>query len=145
MSNPILGIDVSKETLDVNLLAGDSSTYAVFSNDIVGHKRLQGWLKKRDKGKQSHTCMEATGMYAIPIAEALHRAGYKVSVVNPLRISAYAKSQLARNKTDKLDSALIADFCRTQIPPIWTPPEPEFVELQALVRLLDDLKSIQKV
>ena len=144
MSKLILGIDVSKDTLDVNLLAGDSNTHAVFSNDAAGHKCLQGWLKKRDKSKHAHICMEATGMYAFPVAEALHQAGHMVSVVNPLRISAYAKSQLSRNKTDKLDSAVIADFCKTQVPPAWTPPGPEFVELQALVRLLDDLKDIRQ-
>ena len=43
------------------------------------------------------------------------------------------KSQLARNKTDQLDAVLIADFCRTQNPPAWTPPAPEILELQELL------------
>lgn len=64
-----------------------------------------------------------------------------MSVVNPSRIKAYANSQMRRNKTDALDAALIADYCRTQKPLAWTPPAPELKELQALVRHLDDLKQ----
>jgi transposase len=64
-----------------------------------------------------------------------------VSVVNPARIKAYGDSQMRRNKTDTLDAALIADFCRTQQPDLWTPPPPELQELRALIRHLDDLKQ----
>src|SRR5262249_48507448 len=42
---------------------------------------------------------------------------------------------------DKLDAELIADFCRTQQPPTWTPPDPAWKELQALVRHLQDLTT----
>ncbi len=144
MSKDILGIDVSKETLDVCLLKDERSLYAVFDNDGIGHRKLLRWLNKRIAGQKVHTCLEATGMYAFPIAEALHQSGVQVSLVNPARISAYAKSQLVRNKTDKLDAGLIADFCRTQNPPVWTPPGPEFNELQALIRLLEDLQNIKQ-
>jgi transposase len=37
-----------------------------------------------------------------------------VSLVNPARSAAYAKSRLARTKTDQADAALIAHFCRTR-------------------------------
>ena len=83
-------------------------------------------------------------MYAFPAAEALLEAGCLVSVVNPARVAAYAKSKLSRNKTDKLDAGLIADFCLTQNPPLWVPPGPEYAELRALVRLLNGLKDIQQ-
>lgn len=144
MAIPILGIDVSKETLDVHLLIKEQGRHAVFSNDGVGHRKLVRWLKKRCGDVSAHVCMEATGMYAFPVAESLYQAKHCVSMVNPARISAYAKSQLARNKTDKLDAALIADFCHTQNPSEWLPPRQEVRELQALVRLLDDLKSIRQ-
>jgi len=39
-----------------------------------------------------------------------------VSVVNPMAIHAYAKSQLARNKTDALDADLIARCCAGKHP-----------------------------
>jgi transposase len=73
------------------------------------------------------------------VADYLFVQGYTVSVVNPARIRSYADSQLQRNKTDKLDAALIADFCRTQHPSAWTPPPPEIRQLQQWVRHLEDL------
>ncbi len=42
-------------------------------------------------------------------------------------------------KTDKADAELIARFCLTQEPPLWTPLAPELRTLQALVRRLDSL------
>lgn len=78
------------------------------------------------------------------LAETLHQRGYTSSIVNPVRIKSYDDSQLHRNRIDKLDAALIADFCRTQAPSIWNPPSPELKELRALVRHLDDLKQEQQ-
>ncbi len=46
------------------------------------------------------------------MAEVLHGAGMTISIVNPSRVKAYGQSELARNKTDKLDAALVARFCR---------------------------------
>jgi transposase len=144
MNQPILGIDVSKDSLDVRLIHTDRGRSAVFGNNPKGYKRLIHWLKKRCGQEQVHVCMEATGMYAFPVAEALYAAGEQVSVVNPARISAYAKSLLSRNKTDRLDAAIIADFCRTQSPPAWHPPREELRELQSLVRLLEDLTATRQ-
>lgn len=144
MRQPILGIDVSKESLDVHLIFGNQSKSAVFENNLIGHKRLICWLKKRCGQEQVHACMEATGMFAFPIAERLYEAKQQVSVVNPARISAYAKSLLARNKTDQIDAAIIADFCRTQTPSAWHPPREGLRELQALVRLLEDLTTTRQ-
>jgi transposase len=101
------------------------------------------WLKKH-KCEQVWACLEATGTYGDGVAQALHEAGHQVSVVNPARIKAYAQSQLSRNKTDKQDALLIADYCRTQKPPLWTPPSPAWLELRAMVRHLDDLQTMRQ-
>ena len=76
------------------------------------------------------------------MALALYEAGHLVSIVNPARIAAYAKSRLARTKTDKSDAALIARFCAQEQPPIWTPPSAEVQELQALVRRVEMLQEM---
>jgi hypothetical protein len=55
--------------------------------------------------------MEATVAYSIPLAEFLIESGYRVSVVNPAKIHAFAKSELSRAKTDKADAKLIARHC----------------------------------
>jgi transposase len=142
--NSVLGIDVAKATVDVVLLLEEqASIHGQFDNNPTGFKQLKRWLDKR--GVQTlHACLEATGNFSDALATYLHEAGYTVSVVNPARISAYAKSQLRRNKTDKLDAALIAQFCRTQTPPAWSPPDPAWKELQGLVRHLQDLESTRQ-
>jgi transposase len=76
------------------------------------------------------------------LALALYEAGHQVSRVNPARIAAYAKSRLARTKTDKSDAALIARFCAQEQPPNWTPPSAEVQELQALVRRVELVQEL---
>ena len=139
-----LGIDVSKDKLDVVLLQEDGSKkHKVYENNEMGCKKMVRWLE-RNARPDTHVCMEATGQYSLLAAEYLHQKGYKVSVVNPLRIKAYAQSRLTRNKTDRLDAYIIAEFCRSQDPAAWEPPSRAIRELQALVRYLDDLKSIRQ-
>ena len=75
------------------------------------------------------------------MAEVLHGAGMRVSIVNPARVKAHGQSELARNKTDKLDAALIARFCRAHQPAAWTPPAAHIWELRELVRRCDGLKA----
>jgi transposase len=138
---PIVGIDIAKDKFDVCVLAAEGQReQESFANTKSGINKLHRWLKKKG-AKTAHICLEATGIYGALVAETLHQRGYRVSVVNPARIKAYAASQMQRNKTDMLDAALIADYCRTQQPPAWTPPRPELKELRALVRHLDDLKQ----
>mgnify|MGYP003578502304 FL=1 len=134
-----VGIDISKERLDVLLLHGEKRAGQHFTNTPTGFSKLDGWLKRRLKPEQIHVCLEATGPYGDAVAVYLFEQGYTVSVVNPARIKGYADSQMQRNKTDKLDAALIADFCRTQHPSAWSPPTPEIRLLQQLVRHLEDL------
>jgi len=137
-----VGIDVAKDELVVCLMkeAGGKNEECIVTNDKSGFKTLMNWLKKRT-GKEAHVCLEATGIYGDEVAEVLHEKGYAVSVVNPARISAYGQSQMRRNKTDALDAELIADYCRTQNPPLWTPPDPAVKELRQLVRQLSTLKQ----
>ncbi|MBE0703250.1 MAG: IS110 family transposase [Afipia sp.] len=136
-----VGIDIAKDKFDVCLLEEESQRHQeTFANDKSGIHKLHKWLKQQG-AKTAHVCLEATGIYGDQVAEMLYQWGYTVSVVNPARIKAYGESQMRRNKTDSLDAALIADYCRTQQPPAWAPPPPELKELRALVRHLDDLKQ----
>ena len=143
MTHAVLGIDIAKETVAVALLHGTRLEQATFPNTPEGAAKLLTWLRKR-KLTHVHACMEATGTYGEALALALHEAGLVVSVVNPARIAAYAKSQLARNKTDAVDAQLIARFCLKEEPPAWIPPAPEIRDLRALVRYLEDLQAMRQ-
>lgn len=136
-----VGIDVSKDRLDVVLLRGEQKDSQHFTNTTVGFGKLQQWLTRRLPAEQVQVCLEATGRYSEALTKSLYGAGYRVSVVNPARIKGYGQAQMRRNKTDQLDAALIADFCRAQQPEAWTPVAPEVRDLQALVRHLEDLTT----
>jgi transposase len=138
MTKAILGIDVAKDTLDVALKLETRFLHHQFENNRTGYQQLTTWLRKQGV-TQLHACLEATGQYGEGVAEYLYQQGYQVSVVNPARIKHYANSKLRRNKTDKADAELIAQFCEKENPLLWTPPPASFKDLQALVRHLDDL------
>lgn len=135
-----LGIDVSKDTLDVVLWDGSNSYTKVFMNSGVGFTHLLRWLISHQPGPV-HVCLEATGQYGEGVAAYLYATGYEVSVVNPLRIKRYGDSKLHRNKTDKADAALIAEFCLKENPAPWEPLPPHIKHLRELVRRLDDLQT----
>ena len=138
-----LGIDVSKNTLDVALLQGNGKPrHKVFANSAAGHCQLLAWLEEQG-APRVHVCLEATGTWADAVALALHEAGHQVSLVNPALIRAFGQSQLKRTKTDKADAQLIAHFCQMHQPPQWSPPAPEIRELQALVRRLETLEEMR--
>ena len=140
MEQRVLGIDVAKETLDIALSDGVHLNYGQFLNTQKGHEDLGLWLRNQSISKV-HVCLEATGQYGDGIAEYLFTQGFPVSVVNPAKIKYYANSKLRRNKTDKADAQLIAEYCFREKPALWTPPPACFKDLQALVRHLDDLQG----
>lgn len=135
----VLGIDIAKDKFDVVLLsAAQVIAKGQFTNSQPGIKALHAWLKKHGVSSV-WACLEATGRYGDKLALALHENGHQVSIVNPAQIKRYAESKLRRNKTDRLDAVLIADFCETQKPNLWTPPPLEKRQLQEMVRRLNSL------
>ena len=140
-----VGIDVSKRKLDCAVLLNGKIKSKVVSNDRSGFARLDSWLKERSVVTDStHLCMEATGPYSEKAALALVEYGWMVSVVNPVRIKGFAQSELARNKTDRADAALLARFCAAMHPSVWTPPSPAYRQLRAMVERLQALKDMHQ-
>jgi transposase len=141
----VVGIDIAKRKFDLAWLpaAIGKLRTKVFDNTPAGHKQLLDWLKKHGiSAGDAHLAMEATSQYYEGLAYALHDAGYKVSVVNPLRIKAFGESLLRRQKTDRADAELIARFCAQNQPEQWFPPAREVRELQ---RLLARLEAVQQM
>lgn len=139
----VIGIDVSKRKLDIALLANGKIKSKVFNNTPSGHCELSQWLIERGAEQQhTHICMEATGSYSETVAITLVETGWHVSVVNPARIKGFAQGELARNKTDRADAALLARFCAAMRPSLWTPPSVEWRELRGWVDRLQALKDM---
>ncbi|GAB6184150.1 hypothetical protein JCM13991_18910 [Thermodesulfovibrio hydrogeniphilus] len=50
-----------------------------------------------------------TGVYHLKLAHDLYEQGYKVAILNPLQTKKLADAKFNRAKTDKIDSAVIAE------------------------------------
>jgi transposase len=136
----ILGLDISKDTIDAYLLTDTNVPSKKVPNNAKGFAQLKSWLKNR-KIADVHVCMEATGSYFEAVAESFSDDDFTVSVVNPAQIKAFAQSQLLRTKTDKIDARTIAEFCAAHQPAVWIPPSPKERTLRGLVRLCGNLKQ----
>lgn len=139
-----LGIDVAKAKLDCALRLPEAKLrHKVVANSPSGFRALHAWLAKQ--GAESvHVCMEATGIYWEPVAEYFAGIeGVIVSVINPAQIKAFGASRMVRTKTDKVDAALIAQFCFERRPEPWQAPTPAEQTLRALVLRLDALQAMR--
>lgn len=146
MHYPTLGIDVSQARLAVALMRPDGVVrHGDFSNDVQGFARLKRWVQ-RHGASDVWVCLEATGRYSEAIAHALFGEAWvaQLSVLNPSRIHAYARSQMRRSKTDKADAVLLAHYAATQNPDGWTPPSPQQQTLQELMRHRDNLLDMRQ-
>jgi transposase len=101
----IVGIDVSKDRLDVHVLPeGEHFTLA---RDEAGLKALAERLASHSPRV---VAMEATGGLEGPVVAELHAAGLPVRVVNPRQVRDLARGLGMLAKTDAIDAAMIARF-----------------------------------
>jgi transposase len=136
-NSPQLGIDVSKFKLDVVLLLPTGTHAATFANIPKGFAALARWLAGLHPTPR--VCLEATGTYGLPVARFLHERGLSVSIVNPMAIHFFGRTQMSRNKTDAHDATLIALYAQQHQPRLWQPPTPAKAQLQQLVRLREQI------
>ena len=140
---PCLGIDMSKNVFDVEVDGMSDSPRMQFSNSTDGYASLIEWLVQKGIDKV-HACVESTSRYHQALAEYLHENGHWVSIVNPRRVKAMRDMEGKQHKTDRLDAALIARFCRKERPARWTPQPIEIRQLQELQRRLEDLSKVMQ-
>jgi transposase len=136
-----LGLDIAKAKLDACLLLGTRTHHAQFDNTQPGLQSLRTWCKKLGV-ETPRTVLEATGRYGELAATFLHAAGHRVHVANPRRIKDHARSLGRRNKTDRIDAALIASFGVSRTLPAWQPAGPAQALLRSLLRRLADLQNL---
>ena len=127
MDTTVIGIDVSKDKLDV-AIRPSGEAFSVDRN-AAGLEVLAGRLAALSP---LVVALEATGGFETVAAAALAAAGLPVVVVNPAQIRAFAKAIGKRAKTDPIDAAVIAHFAEA------TKPEPRPLPDEA-TRLLSDL------
>jgi transposase len=127
MDNTIVGIDVSKDRLDVAVRP---------SGEVFAVERTPAGLEQLTLrlGALSPTvvALEASGGFETVVTAAVAAARFPVVVVNPAQIRAFAKALGQRAKTDPIDAAVIAHFAEA------TRPEPRPLPDEA-TQLLADL------
>jgi transposase len=100
-----VGIDISKDSLDVAVHASDKQRQ--FSNEPAGVASLCRMLVKL---RPALIVFEATGGYEMPLYLGLDEANLPAAPVNPRQIRDFAKSTGKLAKTDTLDARVIAHF-----------------------------------
>jgi transposase len=128
MANVFVGIDVSKEWLDVAL--STESKVERYQNDEGGRERL---VERVRASKPALVVLEATGGYQTPLVTALVVARLATAVVNPRQVRDFARSLGTLAKTDALDALVLARFAELVNPEPRPLKDEETLELEALV------------
>jgi len=101
-----VGIDMSKA--DFHASFDDSGRTEVFANAPDGYRALESRLSKKGFTKEGTTVgTEATGTYHLPLAAFLSRAGWRVTVINPMITSRLSRSKIRSAKTDRIDAGVV--------------------------------------
>lgn len=109
----IVGIDVSKNTLDVHVHPSGRA-FAV-ARTAEG---LDALIAEIAALGIHAVAVEATGGFETVVAASLGAAGLPVIVVNPAQVRAFAQALGKRAKTDPIDAAVIARFVEATKPQI---------------------------
>jgi len=106
-SEAYIGVDVSKDLLDVKVLPSEQTQQ--FSNDDPGVKKLITFVKKINP---QLIVFESTGGLEMPAVSSLIETHLPVVVVNPRQVRDFAKAVGRLAKTDSIDADTIARFAR---------------------------------
>jgi transposase len=123
-----VGIDVSKETLD--LARSGSPEVTTLPNDAGGIAAL---VKLLEPLRPAVVVVESTGGLERPLLGALLDADLPAALVHPGRVRSFAKGVGVLAKTDRIDAALLVRFARQASPRLAARRTANQDQLQALV------------
>jgi transposase len=124
----VVGIDVSKDRLDVAILPSGEA-FAV-PRDSDG---LDALVERLRPLAPQAVALEATGGYEAVVVATLGAAGLPMIVVNPAQIRAFGRALGQRAKTDPIDALLIARFTAMTKPEVRPLPDEATQRLADLV------------
>lgn len=140
---PVVGIDISKDRLDVARLPEAVRSVPAFDNDAAGHAALIAWLKEV---LPRLIVLESTGGYQRVLVAALAAAGLPVVVVNPRQVRDFARALGVLAKTDAIDARVLACFGEKVNPELRPLPDAEstaLIDLLARRRQLIELRTAE--
>jgi transposase len=118
MERAYVGIDVSKDRLDVHVLPEGESF--VVARDGEGLAEL---VERMGTLGPERIAVEATGGFETVVAAALAGASLPVVVVNPAQVRHFAQALGRRAKTDPIDASMIARFVEATRPDLRELPD----------------------
>lgn len=140
-----VGIDVGSTELVVVIRKNGTAMKAQsFANTAADHARLSHKLAKYS---DLIVCLEATGLYHLDLAVALHDARLRVMVLNPKASHNFAKVLLKNSKTDAVDADTLAQYVERMPYQPWTRPADAALALRLFARRINALthqKSMAK-
>ena len=122
-----VGIDVSKDSLDVALSSGERFS---MTNDENG---ISGLAKRLKELQPERIVLEATGGYEQRLVAELAMNALPVIVVNPRQVRDFAKALGRLAKTDAMDAEVLMHFAQAVKPETRALPDEQTRELEALV------------
>jgi transposase len=148
-----IGVDVAKATFDAALVRPGQHYPAMplrevpaerFERSARGVEALLRWMGNQLKDvpePQVRVVMEATGKYSMALAQWMRTQCPMLApaIVNPRQTANFIRSLGLRNATDPLAARALAFYGAERSPEPYTPPPPEYVELQSLNRYRDAL------
>jgi transposase len=141
---PVVGIDVSKATLDVHWSCQKGKRFqARFSNDASGIEQLQAWILQHQV-TQVHCCLEATATYSDAVATFCFAQGHRVSVIAPHKLHAFRTSEGILSKTDQIDARLLSCYGEQKRPAAWHPVSASAQQLKRDLDRLDEVKAMHR-
>jgi transposase len=128
MKDLVVGIDISKDRLDIGVVP--TSEKWSTTNDVDGLAELSCRLSDLPA---KLVVMEATGGLERPVQAVLEQAGLRCAVVNPRQVRDFAKSMGILAKTDSLDALVLASFGAKVEPEARPGKAPDTQELEAIL------------
>jgi len=142
MQSSFIGIDISKNTLDVHVLPEDKRYSYPYEP-----QKIKALIRKLKQLKPALIVMEATGGYELAVASKFAEAKLPVAVVNPRQIRDYARAIGKLAKTDAIDAYVIARFAQDVRPEArqqLTLKEQQLKELIMRRQQLIDMRTAEK-
>lgn len=133
----IIGIDVSKLTLDLHALPNHQTLQT--ENDVKGFRKIISWLKK-DCSINASDCLfafEFTGNYSFKLALWMQSKGYSFAILPGLELK--RSHGMKRGKSDTADAREIAEYAYLRRDKIVLThlPEEDLVRMNRLLSLRD--------
>ncbi|MCR5360753.1 MAG: IS110 family transposase [Bacteroidales bacterium] len=117
MKKLFIGIDFSKEKIDVAVISADGLTetagrvFNEFKSTTSGYRQLERWVRQNSNGLDPSLwlfCGENTGDYSKGLSNFLFGMGYDIWLENAKCIK--DSSGIRRLKSDRADAAMIAEY-----------------------------------